>query len=91
MSSNNKQKTCNIASPPNLEKQLERMNSIFYPNSAYRSVINKIPVKIKMPTEIVSRYINAMVAYEALKSDENYKHFEKVKEEYKDFLDKNIS
>ena len=65
------------------------MNSIFYPNSAYRSVINKIPVKIKMPTEIVSRYINAMVAYEALKSDENYKHFEKVKEEYKDFLESN--
>ncbi len=84
-------KTSNIASPTSLENQQESNNSIFYPNSAYRSAIEKVEVKIPKPVGIVTRYIDAMNAYDDLRSEGNYKILEEVKKEYKDFLDKNIS
>jgi hypothetical protein len=68
------------------QKPVLSSKSDFHPNSAYRSIMNKIPVKIKMPKDVVTNYINAMIAYEALKSDENYKYLEAVKKEYKEFL-----
>jgi len=54
-----------------------------------RTSVKKTPVTRKIPTEIVAKYIAAMNAYDALGSDENYKHLEKVKKEYKDFLASN--
>jgi hypothetical protein len=38
---------------------------------------------------LISNYIYAMVTYEDLKSDENYKHLEKSERKYKDFLSLN--
>jgi len=54
-----------------------------------RTSVKKTPVTRKIPTEIVAKYIAAMNAYDALGSDENYKHLEKVKKENKDFLSSN--
>jgi len=86
MTNNPKSETSNKDSPANSSNQQIGSKSDFHPNSAYRSVMNKIPVKIKMPKDVVTNYINAMIAYEALKSDENYKYLEAVKKEYKEFL-----
>ena len=60
--------------------------SDFHPNSAYRSVMNKIPVKIKIPKGVVADYINAMDAYDTLESEENYRNLEAAKKVYKEFL-----
>ena len=81
-----KAETSNKDSPINSENQPDSSKSKFYPNSAYRSSIKKTQVTRKIPAGIVAKYINAMVAYDALRSDENYKYFEEVKKEYKDFL-----
>ena len=60
--------------------------SDFHPNSAYRSVMNKIPVKIKIPKGVAADYINAMDAYDTLESEENYRNLEAAKKVYKEFL-----
>jgi len=51
-----------------------------------RFSMKQIDVKIKKPASLLTKYIQAMVAYDTLKSDENYKYLEAAKKEYKDFL-----
>ena len=68
------------------KKPVLSSKSDFHPNSAYRSVMNKIPVKIKMPKDVVANYINAMDAYDTLESEENYRNLEAAKKVYKEFL-----
>ncbi len=48
--------------------------------------MKKIDEKVTKPVGLVTKYIDAMIAYDALRSDENYKYLEEVKKEYKDFL-----
>ncbi|MEY3883102.1 MAG: hypothetical protein RIS87_1604 [Pseudomonadota bacterium] len=69
--------------------QSNSSKSNYYPNSAYRSKIKQTQVTRKIPSGVVAKYINAIVAYDALRSDENYKYLEEVKKEYKDFLESN--
>lgn len=71
---------------PSLLNQPGGSKTDFYPNSAYRSVMKKLPIKVTKPIGLVARYINAMAAYEALPSDENFKYLEAIKQEYKDYL-----
>ena len=68
------------------KRQELKSKSNFHPNSAYRSVMNKIPVMIKMPKDVVTNYINAMDAFDALESEENYRNLEAAKKVYKEFL-----
>ncbi|TSA57336.1 MAG: hypothetical protein D4R39_02510 [Methylophilaceae bacterium] len=86
MTDNLKSETSNKDSPIDSSNQQDVSKSKFYPNSAYRSSIKKTQVTRKIPAGIVAKYINAMVAYDALRSDENYNYLEEVKKEYKDFL-----
>jgi hypothetical protein len=85
MAGNLKSKTNNLQNNSNLKIQLSS-SSNFYPNSAYRSEMKKNDEKAVKPVGLVTKYIDAMTAYEALRSDENYKYLEAVKKEYKDFL-----
>lgn len=85
MVGNLKIKTKNLEINSNLKIQLSSKPN-FYPNSAYRSEMKKIDEKAAKPVGLVTKYIDAMTAYEALRSDENYKYLEAVKKEYKDFL-----
>jgi len=48
--------------------------------------MKKIDEKVIKPVGLVTKYIDAMIAYDALRSDKNYKYLEAVKKEYKDFL-----
>jgi hypothetical protein len=48
--------------------------------------MKKVEVRIKATIDVVTRYIDALNAYDALKSDANFKHLEEVKKAYKDFL-----
>ena len=36
---------------------------------------------------LINRYVDAMFAYDSLKSEKNYKHLEDIKQEYKEFLE----
>jgi hypothetical protein len=36
---------------------------------------------------LINKYVDAMFAYESLKSEENYKYLEAIKQEYKEFLE----
>jgi hypothetical protein len=36
---------------------------------------------------LINRYVDAMVAYDSLKSEENYTYLEAIKQEYKEFLE----
>ena len=89
MPTNLKSDNSNKDYPINSSNHLIGSKSNFYPNSAYRSSVKKTQVTRKIPTGIVARYINALVAYDALKSDENSKYLEEVKNEYKNFLESN--
>jgi hypothetical protein len=86
MAGNLKSKTSNAENNSNLQNQLSSSKLNFYPNSAYRSEMKKIDEKVTKPVGLVTKYIDAMIAYDALRSDENYKYLEEVKKEYKDFL-----
>lgn len=86
---NMKSETSNKDGSTNSSNQLNSSKSNYYPNSAYRSTIKKTHVTRKISSGVVAKYINAMVAYDALRSDENYKYLEEVKKEYKDFLESN--
>lgn len=86
MVGNLKSKTSNAENNSNLQNQLSSSKLNFYPNSAYRSEMKKIDEKLTKPVGLVTKYIDAMIAYDALRSDENYKYLEEVKKEYKDFL-----
>jgi hypothetical protein len=86
MDGNLKSKTNNIENNSNLKIQLSSSKPNFYPNSAYRSEMKKIDDQITKPVGLVAKYIDAMIAYDGLRSDENYKYLEEVKKEYKDFL-----
>ena len=44
--------------------------------------MKKIDVKIKKSVGLLTKYIDAMIAYDTLKSDENYKYLEAVKNEW---------
>jgi len=35
---------------------------------------------------LINRYVDAIIAYEFLKSEENYTYLEAIKQEYKEFL-----
>ncbi len=89
MTDNLKSETSNKDSPIDSSNQQDVSKSKFYPNSAYRSSMKKTQVTRKIPAGIVAKYINAMVAYDALRTKENYKYLEEVKKEYKDFLELN--
>jgi hypothetical protein len=86
MAGNLKSKTNNIENHSNLEIQLSSSQPNFYRNSAYRSEMKKIDEKVIKPVGLVTKYIDAMIAYDASRSDKNYKYLEAVKKEYKDFL-----
>ncbi len=86
MVGNLKSKTNDTENNSNLQNQLSSSKLNFYPNSAYRSEMKKIDDKVTQPVGLVTKYIDAMIAYDALRSDENYKHLEEVKKEYKEFL-----
>ena len=86
MAGNLKSKTSNAENNSNLQNQLSSSKLNFYPNSAYRSEMKKIEENVTKPVGLVTKYIDAMIAYDALRSDENYKYLEEVKKEYKDFL-----
>ncbi len=86
MAGNLKSKTSNAENNSNLQNQLSSSKLNFYPNSAYRSEMKKIDEKVTKPVGLVTKYIDAMIAYDALRTDENYKYLEEVKKEYKDFL-----
>lgn len=49
------------------------------------SVLNS---KITEPVGLLTNYINAMIDYETLDSDVNYRYLEVAKKEYKDFIAK---
>lgn len=36
---------------------------------------------------LINKYVDAMFAYESVKSEESYKYLEAIKQEYKDFLE----
>jgi hypothetical protein len=36
--------------------------------------------------ELINRYVDAVFAYTSIKSEENYKYLEDIKQEYKEFL-----
>jgi hypothetical protein len=76
-------------SPTNPSNQPNSSKSNFQYNSDYPNVKEKVEVKITKPVGIVTRYINAMNAYDTLCSDENYEYLEKIYKEYKDFLESN--
>ena len=82
-------KVNNRDNSPSSFSALDNNKSNFYPNSAYRSSVKKTQVTRKIPSGVVAKYINAMAAYDALRTDENYKYLEEVKKEYKDFLESN--
>jgi hypothetical protein len=86
MTGNLKSKTNNTENNSNLQNQLSSSKLNFYPNSAYRSEMKKIDEKVTKPVGLVTKYIDAMIAYDALRSDDNYKYLEEVKKEYKEFL-----
>ena len=86
MAGNLKSKTSNAENNSNLQNQLSSSKLNFYPNSAYRSEMKKIDENVTKPVGLVTKYIDAMIAYDALRTDENYKYLEEVKKEYKDFL-----
>ena len=86
MAGNLKSKTSNAENNSNLQNQQSSSKLNFYPNSAYRSEMKKIDEKVTKPVGLVTKYIDAMIAYDALRSDENYNYLEEVKKEYKDFL-----
>ena len=89
MDTNMKLEASNKENPTKSSNKANSSSSYFYPNSAYRSSMKKTHVTRKIPSGIVAKYINAMVAYDALRSDENYTYLETVKKEYKDFLESN--
>jgi len=37
--------------------------------------------------ELINRYVDAVFAYTSIKSKENYKYLEAIKQEYKEFLE----
>jgi len=76
----------NLDSFPNLLNKLNGSKSDFYPNSAYRSAMVAGQITRKIPSGIVSKYMNAMIAYETFETDENRLYLEAMKKEYKDFL-----
>jgi hypothetical protein len=49
--------------------------------------MNKAVEQTHATIGLINRYVDAMFAYESLKSEENYKYLEAVKQEYKDFLE----
>jgi len=87
MTKNLKSETSNKDTPTDSSTPPNGSKSNFYPNSAYRSAIKKTQITRKIPAGIVAKYIAAMNAYDTLASDENYKHLEEIKKEYKDFLE----
>lgn len=89
MAANMKSEASNEDDPTNSSNQANRSSSYFQPNSAYRSTIKKTKVTRRISSGIVDKYINAMLAYDALRSDENYTYLETVKKEYKAFLESN--
>ena len=86
MAGNSKSTNNNQDNHLNLERQLGSSKSDFYPNSAYRSEMKKNDVKSTKPVGLITKYIDAMIAYDAFRSDENHKLLEEVKKEYKEFL-----
>ena len=50
--------------------------------------MKKIDVKIKKSVGLLTKYIEAMIAYDTLKSDENYKYLEAVKNEWREKIAK---
>ena len=86
MVGNLKLKTNNIENNSNSKNQLSSSKPNFYPNSAYRSEMKKLDEKATKPVGLVTKYIDAMIAYDGSRSDENYKYLEEVKKEYKEFL-----
>lgn len=78
--------TFNILSHPNLLNKSDSSKSDFYPNSAYRSNMAEGQVARKITVGIVSKYMNAMIAFESFETDENRFYLEAMKKEYKDFL-----
>ncbi len=50
--------------------------------------MKKIDVKIKKSVGLLTKYIDAMIAYDTLKSDENYKYLEAVKNEWREKIAK---
>lgn len=77
--------TININSYPNLLNKSNGSKSNFYPNSAYRSAMAEGKVTRKATAGIVSKYMNAIIAYETFETDENRLYLE-AKKEYRDFL-----
>ena len=73
----------------NKDSSKNSLNQTNDSKASSRPSVKKTQVKRKIPAEIVAKYIAAMNAYDALGSDENYKHLEIVKKEYKDFLESN--
>ena len=73
----------------NFEHQFDSGKSNCYANSAYRNAMKKTVLSTTNQAGLISNYIYAMVTYEDLKSDENYKHLEKSERKYKDFLSLN--
>ncbi len=73
----------------NLEHQFDNSKYNCYANSAYRNAMKKTVLSTTNQAGLISNYIYAMVTYEDLKSDENYKHLEKSERKYKDFLSLN--
>lgn len=88
MAGNLKSKTNNIENHSNLEIQLSSSQPNFYRNSAYRSEMKKIDEKVIKPVGLVTKYIDAMIAYDTLKSDENYRYLEAVKNEWRERMTK---
>ena len=78
--------TININSPPNLLHKSDGSKSDLHPNSACRSAIAEGQITRKIPVGIVSKYMNAIAAYETFETDENRLYLEAMKKEYKDFL-----
>jgi hypothetical protein len=72
-----------------LENQFDSSKYNCYANSAYRNAMKKTGLNTTNQSGLISNYIYAMVTYEDLKSDENYKHLEKSERKYKDFLSLN--
>lgn len=50
--------------------------------------MKKIDVKIKKSVGLLTKYIDAMIAYDTLKSDENYRYLEAVKSEWRERMAK---
>jgi len=50
--------------------------------------MKKIDVKIKKSVGLLTKYIDTMIAYDTLKSDENYRYLEAVKNEWRERMTK---